>query len=100
MKAIRAAIYNELAADTALYAELGATAIYYSVAPQGTARPYVIFFNSGGIELALLGLGEIGDFEYRLIAVGALRMGFAADVIAVGIVIIIDKLSELRVCGI
>ena len=49
MKAIRAAIYSELAGDTALVSELsGETAIYYNVAPQGTSRPYVVFFNAGG----------------------------------------------------
>ena len=49
MKAIRAAIYSELAGDTALISELGGdTAIYYSGAPQGKARPYVVFFNAGG----------------------------------------------------
>ncbi|HUW08892.1 MAG TPA: DUF3168 domain-containing protein [Anaerolineae bacterium] len=49
MKAIRAAIYSQLISDTALISELGgATAVYYSVAPQGTALPVVIFFNAGG----------------------------------------------------
>lgn len=49
MKEIREALYSELAGDSSLIAELdGATAIYYSVAPQGTPRPYVVFFNAGG----------------------------------------------------
>ena len=49
MKAIRAGLYAKLIADTALISELGgATAVYYSLAPQGTSRPYVIFFSAGG----------------------------------------------------
>jgi len=46
---IRAALYSKLISDTALISELGGdTAIYYGIAPQGTARPYVVFFNAGG----------------------------------------------------
>jgi hypothetical protein len=42
-------LYSALTSDTALIDELGGeTAVYYGVAPQGTARPYVIFFNAGG----------------------------------------------------
>lgn len=49
MKALRAAIYSQLISDTALISELGGdTAVYYRQAPQGTARPYVVFFNAGG----------------------------------------------------
>ena len=48
-KPIREAIYAELTGDTALISELGgATAVYYNFAPQGTARPFVVFFNAGG----------------------------------------------------
>lgn len=46
---IRKGLMDKLIGDTALISELGGdTAIYYGVAPQGTARPYVIFFNAGG----------------------------------------------------
>jgi len=46
---IREALYSKLIGDTALISELsGDTAIYYGVAPQETARPYVVFFNAGG----------------------------------------------------
>lgn len=46
---IRSALYSKLIGDTALISELsGDTAVYYGVAPQGKARPYVIFFNAGG----------------------------------------------------
>ena len=46
---IREALQSQLIGDTALISELGGdTAIYYGVAPQKKARPYVIFFNAGG----------------------------------------------------
>ena len=46
---IRAGLYAKLIGDTALISELsGDTAVYYGVAPQGKALPYVIFFNAGG----------------------------------------------------
>jgi len=46
---IREGLRSQLTSDTALISELGGeTAIYYGVAPQGTPRPYVIFFNAGG----------------------------------------------------
>ena len=46
---IREGLYSKLIGDTALISELGGdTAIYYGVAPQETARPYVVFFNAGG----------------------------------------------------
>ena len=49
MRAIRSALFSQLTSDTALVSELsGETAVYYGLAPQGTARPYVIFFNAGG----------------------------------------------------
>lgn len=42
------AIYTALAAGTALVAELGGTAIWEALAPQGTSPPYVVYFHSGG----------------------------------------------------
>lgn len=46
--AMGSAIYGKLAAGTALTAKLGGTAIYNTLAPQGTACPYVIFSLVGG----------------------------------------------------
>ena len=48
MNIIEAGLYSALAADTALVAELGATAIYNRHAPQGTSMPLVIFNHAGG----------------------------------------------------
>jgi len=42
------AMYTRLAGGTALITALGGTAIYNRRAPQGTARPYVIFFPMSG----------------------------------------------------
>ena len=46
--AMGSALYTKLAAGTALTAKLGGTAIYDTLAPQGTATPFVIFFQSAG----------------------------------------------------
>lgn len=48
MNAIETGIYSALSGDTAIYAALGATAVYNRAAPQGTARPYIVFFHAGG----------------------------------------------------
>lgn len=48
MNAIEAGLYTKLTSDTALIAELGATAIYNRHAPQGTSMPLVIFNHAGG----------------------------------------------------
>jgi len=48
MNAIETGLYSALSGDTALTGELGSTAIYNRHAPQGTDRPYVIFFHAGG----------------------------------------------------
>jgi len=48
MNVIEAGLYTALAADTALIAELGSTAIYSRHAPQGAAMPFVIFNHAGG----------------------------------------------------
>lgn len=37
-----------LTADTAVIDAIGATRIYNTYAPEGTARPYVVFYNNGG----------------------------------------------------
>ncbi len=42
------AIHTLLAAGTVLIAALGGTAIWETMAPQGTALPYVVYFHSGG----------------------------------------------------
>lgn len=42
MQALETALYSLL--DTAM----GSTAVYNSVVPPGTARPYVVFFHAGG----------------------------------------------------
>lgn len=41
-------IYSMLSGDTAVTDAVGATRVYNTLAPQEGARPYVIFFNSGG----------------------------------------------------
>jgi len=46
--AMGSALYSTLAAGTALVTALGGTAIYDTIAPQGTDPPYVVFFFSGG----------------------------------------------------
>lgn len=48
--AMGSAIYSLLAAGTALTNKLGGTAIYNTLAPQGVATPYVVFFLSGGTD--------------------------------------------------
>lgn len=48
MNAIETGLYSTLTGGTALISELGATAIYSRHAPQGTARPYIIFMHAGG----------------------------------------------------
>ena len=48
MNAIETGLYNALAGDTALIAELGSTAIYSRHAPQGAALPFVVFNHAGG----------------------------------------------------
>lgn len=48
MNAIETGLYSALTAGTALIAELGATAIYNHHAPQGIARPYIVFMHTGG----------------------------------------------------
>ena len=48
MNEIETGIYTALSGDTAIYAALGATAVYNRSAPQGTARPYIVFFHTGG----------------------------------------------------
>ena len=48
MNAIELGLYTALTAGTALISELGATAIYSRNAPQGTARPYIVFMHTGG----------------------------------------------------
>ena len=42
------ALFSKLAAGTALTTKLGGTAIYNTLAPQGQATPYVVFFHSAG----------------------------------------------------
>ena len=41
-------LYSMLTGDTAVTAAVGATRVYNTLAPQEGARPYVVFFNSGG----------------------------------------------------
>lgn len=48
INAIETALYSTLAAGTALTTALGGTAIYNTLAPQGTSYPYVIFKFQGG----------------------------------------------------
>lgn len=49
MNAIEKALYDKLIADTALTAELiDDSAAYNDIAPQGTIRPYLVFFYAGG----------------------------------------------------
>ena len=46
--AMGTALYNALSGGTALITELGGTLIYQDHAPDGQARPYVIFNHQGG----------------------------------------------------
>ena len=48
MNALKTGLYNKLAGTAALISELGSTAVYDKVAPQGQARPYVVFSHAGG----------------------------------------------------
>lgn len=48
LNAMGSALYSTLAAGTALTTKLGGTAIYETLAPQGTAPPYVVLFMSAG----------------------------------------------------
>jgi len=48
MNAIETGLYSKLANTSALTTALGGTAIYSRHAPQGTARPYVVFMHAGG----------------------------------------------------
>ena len=50
MNAVDDAVFDKLASGTALIAALGGTAIYWQVANQGTAFPYVVYFQSSGID--------------------------------------------------
>ena len=55
---IDAALYTKLTNDAALAGLVG-TKVYYGQAPQGTARPYVIFAPAGG--------GEVNATKRRMI---------------------------------
>ena len=46
--AMGSALYSTLIAGTALITELGGTVVYQDFAPDGQARPYVIFNHQGG----------------------------------------------------
>ena len=48
MNAIETGLYSALSGDTAIFGEIGSTAVYNRTAPQGTARPYIVFFHAGG----------------------------------------------------
>jgi len=48
VKAVETALYGWLSTDSSLTAALGGTAVFNTVVPPGTARPYVVFFNAGG----------------------------------------------------
>ena len=48
MNALETGLYNILANNAPLTTALGSAAIYNQHAPQGTARPYVIFNHAGG----------------------------------------------------
>ena len=50
MNVVDDGLYDLLAAGTALTTALGGTAIYWQIANQRTAFPYVIFFESSGID--------------------------------------------------
>jgi len=45
---IETGLYSALLGDTAIYAELGGSEVYNRAAPQGTARPHIVFFHAGG----------------------------------------------------
>lgn len=46
--ALNAAIYSKLSGGTALTTLLGGTAVYFAVAPEGAALPYVVWSYQGG----------------------------------------------------
>jgi hypothetical protein len=46
--ALETGLYSKLSTTAALITELGGTAIYNKLAPQGTTPPYVIFQQQGG----------------------------------------------------
>jgi len=48
VKAVETGLYSLLTGTAALTTALGGSYIYTRVAPQGQARPYVIFFHAGG----------------------------------------------------
>lgn len=48
MNTLETGLYNALVGDAALVAELGGSFVYNQHAPQGQARPYVIFSHAGG----------------------------------------------------
>ena len=48
MNEIEAGLYAALSGDTALVSELGSTAVYNRLAPQGQGRPYIVFGPAAG----------------------------------------------------
>ena len=48
--AMGSALYSTLAAGTALVAKLGGTALYNTLVSQGVEPPYVVFFQSSGMD--------------------------------------------------
>ena len=50
MNAVDDAVFNALAAGTALTTALGGTESYCQLATQGAALPYVVFFQSSGLD--------------------------------------------------
>lgn len=48
MRELEIGLYSLLAGDTAVTTAVGGTHVYNTLAPQEGARPYVVFFNSGG----------------------------------------------------
>ena len=50
MNAVGSAIFSVLSAGTSLIAKLGGTAVYNTMAYQGAALPYVMFFKAAGVE--------------------------------------------------
>jgi hypothetical protein len=50
VNAVDQAVHTKLVAGTALITTLGGTAIYWRVANQGAAYPYVVFFQSAGTD--------------------------------------------------
>lgn len=45
--AIEEGLFSALVGDTAVYAEVGSD-VYNRAAPQGTSKPYIVFFHAGG----------------------------------------------------